>query len=108
MDENLEFAIEDVRGATEENQALIKTAVIPDGLRKCMVEQGIENESLMLDMYNEARQSTKNKEDRLKTTIQLYYTRLDIEAELARNPASAKGEGEDVRITSVFLTYDTK
>ena len=95
LDENLEFAIEDVRGATEENQALITTAAITKELRDCMVAHGIEDESLMMVMYNEAGQSTRNEVDRVNTAVQLYYARLDIEEELARNPTPTGGEGEE-------------
>ena len=95
LDENIEYTIEDARGATEENQALVTTADILIELRDCMNRYGIKDESLMLDMYNEAGQIEDNIVKRLDMTVQLYYTRLEIDAELAKNPAPARGEGEE-------------
>ena len=89
LDENLEYMIEDARGATQENQALVTPADIPIELRDCMNTYGVKDESLMLDMYNEAGQTEVDIEKRLVMTVQLYFTRLDYHA--GDKPCASRG-----------------
>ena len=100
LDKNLEYMIEDARGATEENQALVTTADIPIELRDCMNTWGVKDESLMLDMYNEAGRTEVDIEKRLVMTVQLYFTRLEMDTLPAINRAPAGGEGEEEEMVS--------
>ena len=59
-----------------------------------MEEHGITDGRLLQQMYGEAGTSTDNEKDRHVKTCHLYYSRMEIEAMLAMNPAPAVGEGE--------------